>query len=78
MNILFRILWLCDSCFDLRKDIIKCIIESRDIYCSLLTNNNNSSVALIRKRTIPTTRPTLVGEVTANVVSAAEPYGRNL
>jgi hypothetical protein len=29
-------------------------------------NNNNNSVALVRERTIPTERPPLVGEVSAN------------
>jgi hypothetical protein len=29
-------------------------------------NNNNKSVALVRERTIPTERPSLVGEVSAN------------
>jgi hypothetical protein len=29
--------------------------------------NNNNSVALVRERTIPTERPPLVGEVSANV-----------
>jgi hypothetical protein len=29
-------------------------------------NNNNKSVALVRERTIPTERPPLVGEVSAN------------
>jgi hypothetical protein len=45
----------------------------------------NSSVALVRERTIPTERPPLVGEVSANfvdrgcrVVSMTDPYGRIL
>jgi hypothetical protein len=46
-----------------------------------------TSVALVRERTIPTERPPLVGEVSANVlqieeeclvVSMTDPYGRNL
>jgi hypothetical protein len=44
-----------------------------------------NSVALVRKRTIPTERPQLVGEVSANfcdrgcrVVSATVPHGRIL
>jgi hypothetical protein len=48
--------------------------------------HNNNSVALVRERTIPTERPPLVGEDSANfsmyrwcrIVSVAEPYGRNL
>jgi hypothetical protein len=37
-----------------------------------------NSVASVRKRTIPTEQPPLVGEVTANfcVVSEADPHGR--
>jgi hypothetical protein len=48
-------------------------------------SNNNKSVALVRERTLPTGRPPLVSELSANfgrqrfhVVSAADPYGRNL
>jgi hypothetical protein len=45
-----------------------------------------NSVALVRKRTIPTERPPLVGEDSAKffadrgcrVVSAKDPHGRNL
>jgi hypothetical protein len=47
--------------------------------------NNNNSVTLVRKRTIPTERPPLVGEVSANIlrmmcriVSVTNPYGRIL
>jgi hypothetical protein len=29
-------------------------------------NNNNNSMALVRERTMPTERPPLVGEVSAN------------
>jgi hypothetical protein len=48
----------------------------------VITNNNNS-VALVRKRTIPTERPPLVGEVSTNFcgqrgVAQRIPYGRNL
>jgi hypothetical protein len=45
--------------------------------------NKTNSVALVRKRTIPTERPPLVREVSANfsdrgsrVVSATNPHGR--
>jgi hypothetical protein len=45
----------------------------------------NNSVALVRERTIPTERPPLVGEVSANfadrgchVVSVTDSYGRIL
>jgi hypothetical protein len=45
-------------------------------------NNNNNSVALVRERTIPTERPPLVGEVSANYCVAYSagriPYGRTL
>jgi CBS-domain-containing membrane protein len=51
-------------------------------------NNNNSSsknsLALVRKRTIPTERPPLVGEMPTfadrgcHVVSVTDPYGRIL
>jgi hypothetical protein len=34
--------------------------------CNNTTTNNNNSVALVRKWTIPTERPALVGEVSAN------------
>jgi hypothetical protein len=51
---------------------------------SFLKNKINS-VALVRERTIPTERPLLVGKVNAtfadggcHVVSAADPYDRNL
>jgi hypothetical protein len=47
---------------------------------------NKNSVSLVRERTIPTERPSLIGEVGADffadsgsrVVSAADPYGRIL
>jgi hypothetical protein len=51
----------------------------------LTTNKQTNSVALVRKRTIPTERPPPVGEVSANfadrgcrVVSAMDPHGRIL
>jgi hypothetical protein len=47
--------------------------------------NKTNPVALVRKRTIPTERPPIVSEVSANicgwgcnVVSVMDPYGRNL
>jgi hypothetical protein len=48
--------------------------------CRILKKN---SVARVRERTIPTERPPLVSEVSANfcgqrVVSTTNPYGRNL
>jgi hypothetical protein len=55
--------------------------------CAVLVgnNNNNNSVALVREGTKPTERPPLVGEVSPTftdsgylVVSAVDPYGRNL
>jgi hypothetical protein len=47
---------------------------------------NNNSVALVRKRTIPTERPLFVGEVSTNFCGQRDvawsaqriPYGRNL
>jgi hypothetical protein len=50
-------------------------IFRRDILEAL---NVKNSVALVRKRTIPTEQPPLVGEVSDNfcVVSATSPYGR--
>jgi hypothetical protein len=61
-------------------------LETNQIDGLLLTITINNSVALVRERTIPTERPPLVDEVTANIlriegcriVSAADPYGRNL
>jgi hypothetical protein len=46
-------------------------IESKILYnhvsdCQVLRIYNNNSVALVRQRTIPTERPPLVGEVSAN------------
>jgi hypothetical protein len=41
------------------------LYENMIIACLLLTDNN--SVALVRERTIPTERPPLVSEVSANV-----------
>jgi hypothetical protein len=48
-----------------------------------LSTTKLNSVALVRKRTIPTERPPLVGEVSANfadrgcrIVSATDPHGR--
>jgi hypothetical protein len=55
------------------------------MYCVSSTqgqNTNNSSVALVRELTIPTERPPLVDEVSANlldrvrhVISLTDPYG---
>jgi hypothetical protein len=50
------------------------------------TTATTATLVLVRELTIPTARPPLVGEVSANflriqggaAVSAAEPYGRNL
>jgi hypothetical protein len=51
--------------------------------CNFKTIISNNSVALVSKRTVPTERQPLVGEISANscrqkVVSATDPYGSNL
>jgi hypothetical protein len=53
--------------------------EQRQILCK--KQNKLNSMPLVRERTIPTERPQLVTEVSANfssVVSAVDLYGRNL
>jgi hypothetical protein len=40
---------------------------SKESYRLSIKNNKLNSVAVIRKRTIPTERPPLVGEVSANL-----------
>jgi hypothetical protein len=51
--------------------------ERRRYECIKYTKTRLKSVALVRKRTIPTERPPPVGEVTAtcHVVSVTDPYG---
>jgi hypothetical protein len=41
-------------------------IKRCSVCCGILLRNNYSCVAVVRKRTIPTERPPLVGEVSAN------------
>jgi hypothetical protein len=42
------------------------LVSPVSCYLTLLNNNNNNSVALVRERTIPTERPPLLGEASAN------------
>jgi hypothetical protein len=57
---------------DIRNNYIPIIVEFTDQFLFIMFNvdilitNNINSVALVHERTIPTERPQLFGEVTAN------------
>jgi hypothetical protein len=52
---------------NIHTEIIFLVFNTRERLSSLQNNNKTTnSVALVRKQTIPTERPPLVGEVSAN------------
>jgi hypothetical protein len=59
----------CDVLYDIIADVYvdcffcRCLERVREIH----NKNKTNSVTLVRKRTIPTERPPLVGEVSANL-----------
>jgi hypothetical protein len=54
-----------------------CVIVFLQRFRGATPEFHSDSVGLVRERTIPTERPPLVGEVSAER-GAADPYGRNL
>jgi hypothetical protein len=55
---------LCDS--------VKC----STLYKAMITNKQTNSVAWVRERTIPTERPPLIGEVSADICGSSVSHGQ--
>jgi hypothetical protein len=67
LGYLSKIPYILNEMFPISEIVIKIKIGNDCLnYSILIINNNNNSVALVRDRTIPTERPPLVGEVSAN------------